>query len=112
MDTTTLTACGNDYGFEYIFSRSFKALASKGDLLFTISTSGNSKNVYNVLKESKKMKIFSISLLGKKSGSCKNLSNLEIKVNSKTTARIQETHIFIIHHILESVEDLLIKNAK
>ena len=58
MDTSTLTACGNDYGFQYIFSRNLEALGSKKDLLIVISTSGNSKNIIEVLKQSKKMKIF------------------------------------------------------
>jgi len=64
MDTSTLTACGNDYGFQYIFSRNLQALANKNDLLIAISTSGNSKNIIEVLKLSKKMKIFSIAFLG------------------------------------------------
>ena len=68
MDISTLTACGNDYGFKNIFSRPFKALAAKGDILIAITTSGNSANIVNVLKESKKKKIYSISLLGKYSG--------------------------------------------
>ena len=111
MDISTLTACGNYYGFKNIFSRPFEALATKGDILIAITTSGNSANIDNVLKESKKKKIYSISLLGKYTGKCNKLSNLEVKVNSKNTARIQETHIFIIHYILESVEDLLINNG-
>ena len=64
MDTSTLTACGNDYGFEYIFSRNLEALANKKDLLIAISTSGNSKNIIKVLELSKKMKIFSLAFLG------------------------------------------------
>ena len=64
MDTSTLTACGNDYGFKYIFSRNLEALASRKDLLIAISTSGNSKNIIEVLKLSKKKKIFSIAFLG------------------------------------------------
>ena len=57
MDTSTLTACGNDYSFDYIFSRSFNALANKDDVLIVISTSGNSKNIINVLKTAKKKEL-------------------------------------------------------
>jgi len=64
MDTSTLTACGNDFDFKYIFSRNLQALGSKKDLLIVISTSGNSRNIIEVLKQSKKMKIFSIGFLG------------------------------------------------
>ena len=58
QDTSTLTACGNDYSFEDIFLRPFQALANKNDILICISTSGNSKNILNVLKEAKKKKIY------------------------------------------------------
>ena len=70
QDTSTLTACGNDYSFDDIFLRPFQALAKKNDVLICISTSGNSKNILKVLKEAKKLKIFSVSLLGKGGGNC------------------------------------------
>ena len=73
MDSSTLTACGNDYSFEKIFSRPFEALANKKDILIVISTSGNSKNIIEVLKIAKKRKIFSIGLLGSKGGLAKIL---------------------------------------
>ena len=71
QDTSTLTACGNDYSFNDIFLRTFKALVNENDILFCISTSGNSKNILNVLKEAKKRKIYSICLLGKDGGKAK-----------------------------------------
>jgi D-sedoheptulose 7-phosphate isomerase len=108
MDTSTLTACGNDYGFNYIFSRNLEALGCKKDLLIIISTSGNSNNILEVLKKSRKMKIFSISLLGKKGGLAKKLSNLNIIVPETKIARIQECHIFLGHHIFSQVEKLII----
>jgi D-sedoheptulose 7-phosphate isomerase len=108
MDTSTLTACGNDYDFKYIFSRNLEALGSKKDLLIAISTSGKSKNIIEVLKQSKKMKIFSIGLLGSNGGMAKKLSNLNIIVPHKKVARIQECHIFLGHFILKKVEDFLI----
>jgi len=109
MDTSTLTACGNDYDFKYIFSRNLEALASKKDLLIAISTSGKSKNIVEVLKQSKKMKIFSICFLGFKGGLAKNISNLSIIVPHTKVARIQECHIFLGHYILNQVEKLILK---
>ena len=109
QDTSTITACSNDYSFEKIFSRNLEALYNEGDILITISTSGMSKNIINVLNYAKKKNIFSISLLGNKGGKAKNLTNIPIVVPSKNVARIQECHIFIGHIILEWVEDQLIK---
>jgi D-sedoheptulose 7-phosphate isomerase len=112
MDTSTLTACGNDFDFKYIFSRNLEALGSKKDLLIVISTSGNSKNIIEVLKKSKKMKIFSIGLLGSNGGTAKKLSNLNIIVPHQKVARIQECHIFIGHFILKKVENMLINSRQ
>ena len=108
MDTSTLTACGNDFDFKYIFSRNLEALGSKKDLLIAISTSGKSKNIIEVLKQSKKMKIFSIGLLGSNGGTAKKLSNLNIIVPHQKVARIQECHIFLGHFILKRVEKMLL----
>jgi D-sedoheptulose 7-phosphate isomerase len=109
LDTSTLTACGNDIGFDYIFSRNFDALSQKGDILICISTSGNSKNIINVLRLAKKKKIFSISFLGSGGGKAYNLSNLSLIVPHYKTARIQEAHIFLGHYIFETVENKLLK---
>ena len=108
QDTSTITACGNDFSFDDIFVRPFKSLANKNDILICISTSGESKNILKVLLEAKKQKIFSIGFLGKKGGNAKKLCNKALIVSSENTARIQECHIFIGHFILEKVEDLII----
>jgi D-sedoheptulose 7-phosphate isomerase len=108
QDTSTLTACGNDYSFEDIFLRPFKALARKNDVLICISTSGNSKNILKVLKEARKKKIYSVCFLGKGGGKAKRFSNISLIIPSNNTARIQECHIFLGHFILEKVEDFLI----
>jgi D-sedoheptulose 7-phosphate isomerase len=108
QDTSTLTACGNDYSFDDIFLRPFQALAKKDDVLICISTSGNSKNIINVLKEAKKSKIYSICLLGKGGGKAKKLATKSLIVTSNNTARIQECHIFLGHFILEKLEDYII----
>ena len=112
MDTSTLTACGNDFDFKYIFSRNLQALGSKKDLLIVISTSGNSRNIIEVLKQSKKMKIFSIAFLGCGGGNAKKLSNLNLLVPHSNVARIQESHIFLGHFILGRVEEMLFFNKK
>ena len=109
QDTSTITACGNDYSFNNIFSRNLQALGKKNDILIVISTSGNSKNIINVLKIASKMKITSIGLLGNTGGIAKNFCNYNIIVPSDVTARIQEIHIFLGHFIFETVEELFLK---
>jgi D-sedoheptulose 7-phosphate isomerase len=112
MDASTLTACSNDFSFEDIFSRNLDALASSKDILLVISTSGNSKNILNVLKTAKKKKIFSIGFLGKSGGKAKKLCDLPLCVGSNITARIQEAHILLGHYIFECVENKLLKILK
>ena len=109
QDTSTLTACGNDYDFSNIFLRPFQALASKNDILIGITTSGNSLNVLKVLKYVRSKKISTIGFLGGAGGKCKNFCDIKLMVPSDNTARIQECHIFLAHFILQSAEDLLIK---
>ena len=108
QDTSTLTACGNDYSFDDIFLRPFKALVKKHDVLICISTSGNSKNILKVLKQAKKTKVYSVCLLGNGGGKAKKLSSKSLVVSSNNTARIQECHIFLGHFILEKIEDAII----
>ena len=109
-DSTYLTACSNDFGFKYVFSRLLEGLGNKNDVLIAISTSGNSKNIVEVLKVAKKMKIISVGFLGNKGGYSKNLCDMPLIVESNNVARIQETHIFLGHIILEAVENNLINS--
>jgi D-sedoheptulose 7-phosphate isomerase len=109
QDTSTITACGNDYKFDDIFSRNLRALGKKGDILLAISTSGNSSNIIKVLKEAKRMNIKTISLLGTNGGFAKKLSQFKIIVPSSITARIQEMQIFLGHYIFECIENLILK---
>tara|TARA_B100001063_G_C16748066_1_gene548702 strand:+ start:1332 stop:1934 length:603 start_codon:yes stop_codon:yes gene_type:complete len=110
MDTSTITACGNDYSFNNLFSRNLEALSNKNDILIIISTSGNSKNILKVLKTAKKLNIFSIGLLGNKGGKAKKYCEKSIIVKSQNTATIQESHIFLGHYIFEQVENILLKD--
>jgi D-sedoheptulose 7-phosphate isomerase len=109
LDTSTLTACSNDYGYKNIFSRPLSALATEKDILIVISTSGNSQNIIEALRIAKKKKIISIGFLGCGGGKAKSLCSLKYIVPSNNVARIQETHIFLGHLIFELVEDKLIK---
>ena len=109
MDTSTLTACGNDLGFNNIFSRNLLALGKRNDVLIVLSTSGNSPNVLKALIMSKKMKLKSIALLGSKGGKMKGLADEEIIVPSYEVARIQESHIFLGHLIFELAEKRVIE---
>ncbi len=109
MDTSTLTACSNDYSFDEVFSRPFEALCNKNDTLIVLSTSGNSKNIINILKVAKKKKINSIAFLGFAGGNAKKLSTLPIIIKSNDVARVQEAHIFLGHFILENLENLILK---
>ena len=108
-DTSTLTACGNDYKFDDIFLRPFKALSKKDDILLVFTTSGNSKNIIKVLREAKKKKITTIGFLGHNGGKAKHLCDYKIIVDSENVARIQEAHIFLGHFIFSWVEDKIIK---
>ena len=107
-DTSTITACANDYNFDQIFKRNLEAIGSKKDILLVISTSGNSKNILEVLKSAKKKGILSVGFLGNKGGIAKKYCDYKLIINSKNVARIQESHIFLGHYIFEKVEDLTI----
>ena len=108
IDAPTLTACGNDYGFKYIFLRNYKALAGKNDVLLIISTSGNSENILEVLKYAKGKNNI-IGFLGNNGGKAKKYCDNAIVVKSKNVARIQECHIFLGHFIFQLVEENVIK---
>tara|TARA_B110000305_G_scaffold242190_1_gene320952 strand:- start:9550 stop:10155 length:606 start_codon:yes stop_codon:yes gene_type:complete len=106
-----LTACSNDYNFEMVFQRSLESLVAKGDILWVLSTSGNSKNIIKVLKYAKSKKIKTVSFLGKNGGLAKKYSDINLVIPSNNTARIQEIHKFIGHFILEHTENKLIKKV-
>ena len=103
-DTSVITCIAYDFGYEKIFERQLQGIGQKGDLLIAFSTSGNSKNIINVLRMANKLKISSVSLLGNKGGICKNLSDYKYIVPSSSTANIQEVH-HLIGHIFCSLVD-------
>lgn len=105
VDTSSLTALGNDYGFETIFERQIEALANKNDAVIGISTSGNSENVVRGIKKANSIGAYTIGLLGHNGGRLKEIVNLPLVIPSKDTARIQEVHITIGHIICEIIEE-------
>ena len=105
VDTSSLTALGNDYGFDTIFERQVEALAQKNDVVEGISTSGNSENVVRALKKANAIGSETIGLLGNNGGKIKEIANLSIIIPSVDTARIQEVHITIGHIICELIEE-------
>ena len=111
-DISTITACGNDYSFDKIYSRTLEALGNYNDILIVISTSGNSKNIINALKLAKKKGIKTVGFLGFNGGKAKKYCNYSIVIKSKNVARIQESHIFLGHYIFEMVEEKFIKSEK
>lgn len=106
-DTSALTAIGNDYGYEYIFSRQVEALAHREDLLFCISTSGNSKNIILAAQKSKEIGCKCIHLGGRDGGEMLKLADINLIIPSQDTPRIQEMHIFIIHCLCDMIEKSL-----
>lgn len=103
-DTSVLTAIGNDYGYERLFARQIQANGKKGDVFIAISTSGNSPNILLALEEAKTMEIITVGLTGETGGKMKALCDYCIRVPSKETPRIQESHIMIGHVICAIVE--------
>ena len=111
QDTSTLTACINDYGSDNVFKRVFSALSSKGDILLVISTSGNSKNIIETLKLAKERGIYSLGFLGNGGGDALSYCDSAFVVPSTVTARIQESHITAGHALLQYVEDSLLEKG-
>ena len=109
-DISTILACGNDFSFNKVFSRNLEALGNKNDILIAISTSGKSKNILEVLKTAKRKNIYSIGFYGNNGGTAKKITNLNLIVKSKNTARIQETHILLGHYIFGQVEEKILNN--
>lgn len=110
-DTSILTAVGNDYSYDEIFSKQVRGLGKKGDILIGISTSGNSKNVVKAIEASKKMGIKIIALTGNGGGKIASLldaDDVHLCAPSTRTARIQETHLVLLHALCDGVDHLLL----
>jgi D-sedoheptulose 7-phosphate isomerase len=104
VNSSALTAIGNDYGFDEVFVRQVEAFARPGDVLVALSTSGNSRNLLRALLMAGALRVRTIALTGQSGGKLKNVADLCLCVPSQETPRIQEAHILIGHVISEIVE--------
>jgi D-sedoheptulose 7-phosphate isomerase len=111
-DTSAMTAIGNDYGFQYLFSRQIESLCTANDTVVLISTSGNSPNILEAAKAAKKAGAFCIALTGESGGQVRQIADISIKMPSNSTARIQEAHIAVGHIICQIVESELFADRR
>ena len=109
-DSSILTACANDFGFDHVFSRQLEAIGRPGDTLIAISTSGNSPNVIKAVESARAKQIHSIALTGQSGGQLAELADISINVPSEDVQRIQEAHITIGHIIIGLIERELHKH--
>lgn len=110
VNSSSVTAIGNDYGFDCVFARQLEALGKEGDVAVGISTSGNSRNVIRALETAKSMSIFPAALTGMSGGSLKSVADCVVSIPSEETPRIQECHILTGHIICEIVEEMLFED--
>jgi D-sedoheptulose 7-phosphate isomerase len=103
-DSSLLTAIGNDFSFENIFSRQIEALGNKGDIFIAISTSGNSKNIVKAVEIAKQKQLITVSLTGQNGGKIAKLTDYAIQIPSSRTSRIQEAHIMVGHILCSTIE--------
>ena len=106
-DSSHITCVGNDYGFDAIFSKGIEAFGQEGDFFLGLSTSGNSKNIIEAVKVAKEKGLKTVALLGKDGGQLKGMCDYEFIINAKTSDRVQEVHMMILHIIIEGVERVL-----
>jgi len=110
-DTSNLTSIGNDYAFDQTFSKQVRALGKENDILLAISTSGNSPNVLKAVETAKALGIKTVALTGKGGGALAEMADILLNVDSKTTARVQETHITICHILCELTDHMLFQKV-
>jgi D-sedoheptulose 7-phosphate isomerase len=108
-NTSSLTAVGNDFGYDQVFARELTAHARPGDVLLAISTSGNSPNILRAIEAARQAKVSVIGLTGESGGQMRAACDLCIRVPTKSTPRMQEMHITIGHTICELLEERLAK---
>lgn len=110
QDTSTITACGNDFGYKKLYERMVQSLGQEGDVLIAITTSGNSENIILAMKQARKMGIKVFGFLGSGGGKALELCDEAFIVPSDNTGRIQEAHITAGHALMEYIEDRLIES--
>ncbi len=104
LDPSTITCAGNDLGYDHIFSRQVDALAKKGDVLFAITTSGNSANILKAIEVARERGVTVVGFLGKDGGKAKALCNHALVIPSLRTARVQEAHKMIYHAMCDHID--------
>lgn len=109
VNTSYLTAVGNDYGYEEVYARMLRAMGSEGDILVAMSTSGNSPNVLKAIAAAREKSMLVIGMTGMDGGKMANLCDILINIPSKDTPRIQECHMLLGHIVCEIVEKELFK---
>jgi len=107
VNTSYLTAVANDYSYNEIYARLLKAIGNEGDVLISLSTSGNSANVVRAMEVAKELNMVNVALTGEGGGEMGKLSDINIQIPSKDTPRIQECHMLIGHSLCELVETAL-----
>lgn len=112
VDTSALTAIGNDYGYQFVFARQLAAIGNKGDIFFCISTSGNSQNILEALKIAKEKEIVTVGLTGMTGGKMLNECDFLLKIPSLRTPKIQECHIMLGHIICDCIEQGMFAHLK
>jgi D-sedoheptulose 7-phosphate isomerase len=108
-NNSILSAIGNDYGFDYAFSKQIEAIAKMPDIIMALSTSGNSRNVIEAVLTAKRMRLKTVGLSGCGGGRLAKIADHSLVVPSASTARIQEAHITVIHIICGLIEDAFVK---
>jgi len=111
QDTSTITACGNDFGYNSLYERMVTSLGKRDDCLLAITTTGNSENVVHAMKAAKNMNIKVFGFLGSGGGKALELCDEAFIVPSSETGRVQEVHITAGHALMEYIEDQLIESA-
>ena len=110
VNTSYLTAVANDYSYNEVYSRLVEAMGRPGDILFAISTSGNSQNILNAVDTARRLDMISIGMTGMGGGLLEKKADMMLKVPSNDTPRIQEGHILLGHIICELIESAMFKN--
>lgn len=111
MDTSTITACGNDYSYDLLYSRTLESIGKSGDCLLGITTSGNSQNIFNAMDLARKMNIKTLGFLGAGGGKVLELCDEVFLVPGDETGRVQECHITGGHALMEHIEDGLLERG-
>ena len=106
-DTSTLTSIANDSSYDFVFSRQVEALGDEGDVALALSTSGTSPNIVEALRAAKKERMLTIALTGEGGGKLGPLADFMLDVPSRSTPRIQEVHLVLLHLIAQELDDKL-----